>query len=87
LTPFHNYKQFDAETVRLMTEAYDAVLLWLEAMAEDKSREDAAAIIAKLVGDGERDPAILCELTLRQWHLWPPRTIVASDKGPASGRS
>ena len=69
--PFRNCQQFDTETLDLMREAYDSAMQRTGSKSEDPISGKLAAEIAKLAESGERDPAVLSELALRQLHLWP----------------
>jgi hypothetical protein len=64
--PFRNYKQFDQTTLAILQDAYDRALARIGATANDSRSGILAAAIAKLADDGERDPAILCDLALRR---------------------
>jgi len=64
--PFRNYHQFDAATVRLMTEAYDAALLQLGISSNEPMSGELAAQITMLADAGERDPDILCAKALER---------------------
>jgi hypothetical protein len=69
LMPFRNYRQFDTETVSLMTEAYDAALLQLGISGTDPMSGEIAAQIAMLADGGERDPGVLIAKTLERLKL------------------
>jgi hypothetical protein len=54
--PFRNIKEFDAETLRNMTQAFDAVCDRLKLAADDPLRGDLATKIIELAAAGEREP-------------------------------
>ena len=60
--PFEDLKQFDAETLRNMTQAYNAACDRLR--ADENERAEVAAAIIELASMGERDPAKLFALTV-----------------------
>jgi hypothetical protein len=64
--PFRNYHQFDAATVRLMTEAYDAALLQLGISSNEPRSGELAAQITMLADAGERNPDALCAKALER---------------------
>jgi hypothetical protein len=64
--PFRDYSGFNAETLRIMTAAYDAAVAKLHIKNDDPRTGKIAAKIAALAADGERDPANLCERALVQ---------------------
>jgi hypothetical protein len=53
--PFRNYTQFDTETLKVMTTAYDAVVARLKLQPNDPRTGRLAAKIVTLVSDGERN--------------------------------
>jgi hypothetical protein len=57
--PFRNIKQFDAETARNMTQAFDAACDRLKLTPDDPQRADLAAKIIELAAAGEREPGKL----------------------------
>jgi hypothetical protein len=59
--PFRDYSGFSAETLRVMTAAYDAAMAKLQIKVGDPRTSNIAAKIAALAAEGERDPAKLCE--------------------------
>jgi hypothetical protein len=62
--PFRDIPNIDAETLRAMTQAFDAVCARLGLGAEDPERGEVASTIMELVSVGERDPAKLFSLAL-----------------------
>jgi len=66
--PFRDYKQFNGETLRSMTAAYDAAVEKLHLKSTDPLTGKLAATIAALASEGERDPGKLCERALAQLH-------------------
>ena len=57
--PFRNIKEFDAETLRNMTQAFDAVCERLKLAPDDPQRGDLATKIIELAAAGEREPGRL----------------------------
>ena len=57
--PFRNIKEFDTETLRSMTQAFDAACDRLKLDPDDPQRGDLAAKIIELAAAGERDPGKL----------------------------
>jgi len=57
--PFRNIKEFDTETLRGMTQAFDAACDRLKLDPDDPQRGDLAAKIIELAAAGERDPGKL----------------------------
>jgi hypothetical protein len=64
--PFRNYAQFDIETLRKMTAAYDVAVTRLNIKSDDPMTSRLANIIVELASTGERDPDKLCEAALRR---------------------
>jgi len=62
--PFRDIPNVDAETLRTMTQAFDAVCDRLGIGADDPERGEVASTIIELVSIGERDPAKLFALAL-----------------------
>jgi hypothetical protein len=62
--PFGDIPNIDAETLRAMTQAFDAVCGRLGLGADDPERGEVASTIMELVSVGERDPAKLFSLAL-----------------------
>jgi hypothetical protein len=62
--PFRDIKQFDAETLRSMTQAFDAACDRLGLGADDPERGELAAAIIELASMGERDAAKLFSLAV-----------------------
>ena len=60
--PFRDIKQFDAETLRSMTQAFDAACDRLG--ADENERAEVAAAIIQLAAMGERDPGKLFSLAI-----------------------
>ena len=60
--PFRDIKQFDAETLRNMTQAFEAVCARLN--ADDSEKSEVAVAIIQLASMGERDPGRLFALTI-----------------------
>lgn len=60
--PFRDIKQFDPETLRAMTQAYDAACERLG--ADEKERAEVAAAIIELASMGERNPGKLFALAI-----------------------
>ncbi len=61
---FRDIQNLDEETLRSMTQAFDAVCDRLGLRADDPERGEIAATIIELVSVGERDPAKLFSLTV-----------------------
>jgi hypothetical protein len=59
--PFSDYSGFNAETLKIMTAAYDAAVAKLGIKPSDPLTSNLAARIAALVAGGERDPGKLCD--------------------------
>ena len=59
--PFRNYTQFDTESLRAMTAAYDAVVARLKPQPNDPRTGRLAAKIVTLASDGERNVGNLTE--------------------------
>lgn len=59
--PFRNYTQFDTETLKAMTAAYDAVVARLKLEPNDPRTGRLAAKIVMLASDGERNVGKLTE--------------------------
>jgi hypothetical protein len=57
--PFRNYTQFDVDTLRLMTAAYDAAVAKLGLPNADPRTGKLASAIVSLVAAGERDQETL----------------------------
>ena len=68
--PFRDVKQFDTETLRNMTQAFDAVCDRLGLAADDPERGTVASTIIELVSMGERDPAKLFSLAIEALDGW-----------------
>ena len=62
--PFRDLPNIDAETLRIMTQAFDAVCDRLGIGADDPERGEVASAIMELVSVGERNPAKLFSLAL-----------------------
>jgi hypothetical protein len=62
--PFRSYKQFDSQTLDLMTAAYDAVVKRLNIQSSDPLTSKLAAKLIALVNAGERDLGRLTEQAL-----------------------
>jgi hypothetical protein len=60
-TPFRNYTQFDAETLKVMAAAYDAVAARLKLQPNDPRTGRLAAKIITLASEGERNVGKLTE--------------------------
>ena len=60
--PFREIKQFDPETLRSMTQAFEAACDRLG--ADDKERTEVAVAIIQLASMGERDPGKLFSLAV-----------------------
>lgn len=59
--PFRDYTGFDLETMRIMNRAYDAAFARLALDTSNPATSTLAAMIVKMVKDGEREPATLCD--------------------------
>jgi len=71
---FHS-SQYDAETVRVMSQVFDEVCIELGlANREDRLRDMIAHEIMQCVGKGERDPAHVRQCARSALHLPQPRT-------------
>jgi hypothetical protein len=57
--PFRDLKGFDSETLRNMTQAFDAACARLGLGPDDPERGEVANVIVELAWRGERDPAML----------------------------
>jgi hypothetical protein len=57
--PFRNIKEFDAETLRNMTQAFDAACDRLRLGPDDPLRADLATAIIGMAAAGEREPGKL----------------------------
>ena len=57
--PFRDIKQFDSDTLRIMTQAFDAACDRLKLDPENAQRGELAFKIIELASEGERDPAKL----------------------------
>jgi predicted GNAT family N-acyltransferase len=57
--PFGDIEGFDNETLRQMTQAFDAACARLELHPDDPERDELAKVIVELASRGERDPAML----------------------------
>ena len=57
--PFRNIKEFDTETLRSMTQAFDAACERLGLAPDDPQRSDLATKIIDLAATGEREPGKL----------------------------
>jgi hypothetical protein len=57
--PFRDVKGFDSETLRNMTQAFDAACARLGLGPDDLERGELANVIVELASRGERDPAML----------------------------
>jgi hypothetical protein len=62
--PFRDYTQFDTETLRVMTAAYDAVVARLNIQSGDPLTSKLATKIVALADAGERDVGKLTEQAL-----------------------
>jgi hypothetical protein len=62
--PFRDVEGFDADTLRNMTQAFDAACDRLRLDEADPMRGELAAEIVELASRGERDPAKLFALAL-----------------------
>ena len=59
--PFRNYPQFDTETLKVMTTAYDAVAARLKLVPDDPRSGKLASMIVQLAKAGILDPEKLAE--------------------------
>jgi hypothetical protein len=82
--PFRDYKSFDLDTLRNMTDAYDVALARLKIRSDDPLTSKLAAWIAAFASEGERDPIKLCEKALAA--LKPPRKTWKSKMTPRFAR-
>lgn len=57
--PFRDVKGFDSETLRNMTQAFDAACARVGLGPDDLERGELANVIVELASRGERDPAML----------------------------
>ncbi|MCX7312788.1 MAG: hypothetical protein WCG92_20770 [Hyphomicrobiales bacterium] len=57
--PFRDIKQFDSDTLRGMSQAFDAACDRLKLDPDNPQRGDLAFKIIELASEGERDPAKL----------------------------
>jgi hypothetical protein len=62
--PFRDLRNVDEETLRSMTQAFNAVCDRLGLAADDPERGEVASTIIELVSMGERDPANLFSLAI-----------------------
>ena len=62
--PFRDFKDFDGQTLKAMTAAYDAVVARLGIKPDDPLTSKLAAKIVDLAKAGERDPGKLTEQAL-----------------------
>ena len=62
--PFRDLEGFDADTLRSMTQAFDAACSRLNLEPDDPQRGELAAQIIELAARGERDPGRLFSLAL-----------------------
>ena len=53
--PFRNIQEFDSETLRKMTQAFDACCERLRLDSDDPQRSELATKIIELAATGERD--------------------------------
>lgn len=60
--PFSKYDGFNSDTLKIMTEAYDAAVARLGINSSDPRTGKIAAHIVSLASAGQRDPKILCDL-------------------------
>ena len=63
--PFRDVKDFDADALRNMTQAFDAACDRLGLGPDDPQRAELAAEIIELAARGERDPGILFSLAVQ----------------------
>ena len=59
--PFRDYSGFNADTIKIMTAAFDAAIAKLGIETTDPRTSNIAARIAAMTSEGERDPAKLCD--------------------------
>ena len=59
--PFRQYPEFDLETVRVMTKAYDSVVVQLKLKPEDPRTGKLANLIVDLTKAGVLDPERLAD--------------------------
>jgi hypothetical protein len=59
--PFRSYTQFNSEALRVMTDAYDAVVAQFGILPSDPRTAKIAAYIVALVSEGETNAATLCK--------------------------
>lgn len=71
IMPFRDIKQFDSETLRNMTQAFDAACERLKLAPDNPERSELATTIIELASSGERDPGKLFALALEAFV--PPR--------------
>lgn len=62
--PFRDIKGFDSETLRQMTQSFDAACARLGLRPDDPERDELAKVIVELASRGERDPAMLFALAI-----------------------
>jgi hypothetical protein len=66
--PFRDIKQFDVETLRSMTQVFDAACERLRLEADNSERSELATVIVELASKGERDPGKLFALALEAFN-------------------
>ncbi len=66
--PFRHIKQFDADTLRNMTQAFDAACERLKLDPDNPERGELATVIIELASRGERDPSKLFLLALEAFN-------------------
>jgi len=67
--PFRDIKGFDDETLRNMTQVFDAACDRLRLDIDDPERAELVAEIVKLAARGERDPGRLYTLALEAFDM------------------
>jgi hypothetical protein len=63
--PFRDVEGFDDDTLRIMTQAFDAACDRLGLASDDPQRAELAAEIVELAARGERDPGLLFSLAVQ----------------------
>ncbi len=66
MMPFRDIKQFDFETLRSMTQAFDAACERLKLAPDNPERGELAKTIIELASTGERDPGKLFAFALEE---------------------
>jgi hypothetical protein len=67
--PFRNIQEFDSETLRTMTQAFDACCERLKLDTDDPQRGELASKIIELASMGERDPGRLFARALEEFDI------------------